>query len=303
MGPVRIRHSSHDFATQSSHSVDLARWQEKMASIEIWIPWRNALKPHWYIPGHAGAVQASTSVLFPSQSLPVPTGVGLLHSLCLRLSPSPHVTEQVDHTPHVDHIPLTEKWNELKERLKFSQRMIAFTTAEWKSLCGVVSCLVWPHLPILNRMSSENLTFWNKFCCFISVHVFRFDRIPSYSNCWFPFFFSLQPLRIMSVFQNPTWHNCGKPVDRVNKSMCKIWTPCYWKPCILFSPGQSVATVQFVSSTFSPIQSCPPFDGAGFVQLLRRSALPDSQVAEQLDQELQEDHWPLTVEVTRVFFL
>ena len=46
MGPVRIRHSSHDFATQSSHSVDLAGWQAKMASIEIldtisllrWIP-------------------------------------------------------------------------------------------------------------------------------------------------------------------------------------------------------------------------------------------------------------------------
>ena len=38
MGPVRIRHSSHDFGWQSSHSVDLAGWQAKMASIEIWIP-------------------------------------------------------------------------------------------------------------------------------------------------------------------------------------------------------------------------------------------------------------------------
>ena len=47
MGPVRIRHSSHDFGWQSSHSVDLAGWQAKMASIEIWIPWRNAHKPHW----------------------------------------------------------------------------------------------------------------------------------------------------------------------------------------------------------------------------------------------------------------
>ena len=46
MGPVRIRHSSHDFGWQSSHSVDLAGWQAKMASIEIWIPWRNAHKPH-----------------------------------------------------------------------------------------------------------------------------------------------------------------------------------------------------------------------------------------------------------------
>ena len=45
MGPVRIRHSSHDFGWQSSHSVDLAGWQAKMASIEIWIQWRNAHKP------------------------------------------------------------------------------------------------------------------------------------------------------------------------------------------------------------------------------------------------------------------
>ena len=46
MGPVRIRHSSHNFGWQPSHSVDLAGWQAKMASIEIWIPWRNAHKPH-----------------------------------------------------------------------------------------------------------------------------------------------------------------------------------------------------------------------------------------------------------------
>ena len=39
-------HSSHDFGWQSSHSVDLAGWQTKMAFIEIWIPWRNAHKPH-----------------------------------------------------------------------------------------------------------------------------------------------------------------------------------------------------------------------------------------------------------------
>ena len=49
MGPVRIRHSSHDFGWQSSQSVDLAGWQAKMASIEIWIPWRNAHKPHWML--------------------------------------------------------------------------------------------------------------------------------------------------------------------------------------------------------------------------------------------------------------
>ena len=46
MGPVRIRHTSHDFGWQFRHSVDLAGWQAKMASIEIWIPWGNAHKPH-----------------------------------------------------------------------------------------------------------------------------------------------------------------------------------------------------------------------------------------------------------------
>ena len=46
MGTVRIRHSQHEFATQRSHSVDRAGWQAKMASIETWMPWRNAHKPH-----------------------------------------------------------------------------------------------------------------------------------------------------------------------------------------------------------------------------------------------------------------
>ena len=46
MGPVRVHHSSHVLGWQSSHSVYLAGWQVKMASIEIWIPWRNAHKPH-----------------------------------------------------------------------------------------------------------------------------------------------------------------------------------------------------------------------------------------------------------------
>ena len=35
---VRMRHSSHRFASNSCHSVDLAGWQAKMASIEFWIP-------------------------------------------------------------------------------------------------------------------------------------------------------------------------------------------------------------------------------------------------------------------------
>ena len=47
MGPVRICHSSHEFATQSSHSVSGSSWwQAKMASIEIWLPWRAADQLH-----------------------------------------------------------------------------------------------------------------------------------------------------------------------------------------------------------------------------------------------------------------
>ena len=42
MWALRIRHSSHEIATQSSHSVDRAVWQAKMASSEFWIPWGNA---------------------------------------------------------------------------------------------------------------------------------------------------------------------------------------------------------------------------------------------------------------------
>ena len=48
MGPVGVRHSSHRFANHSSHSVDRARWQAEMASIEIWIPLHNAHKPHCF---------------------------------------------------------------------------------------------------------------------------------------------------------------------------------------------------------------------------------------------------------------
>ena len=58
MWPVRIRHSSHDFGWQSSHFLDLAGWQAKMAFIKIWIPCTRArvcvcrvrvpkLKQHW----------------------------------------------------------------------------------------------------------------------------------------------------------------------------------------------------------------------------------------------------------------
>ena len=38
-------HRSHEFATQSCRSVDLAGRQAKMVSIENWMPWRNAHNP------------------------------------------------------------------------------------------------------------------------------------------------------------------------------------------------------------------------------------------------------------------
>ena len=44
--PVRIRHRSHDFATQCSHFVDIAGWLAEMAPIELWIQWRNAHSPY-----------------------------------------------------------------------------------------------------------------------------------------------------------------------------------------------------------------------------------------------------------------
>ena len=37
------------FATQSSHVVDRAGWQAKMASIEFWIPWHNAHSPLYWL--------------------------------------------------------------------------------------------------------------------------------------------------------------------------------------------------------------------------------------------------------------
>ena len=84
MGPVQIHHNSHHFAIQFSHSVDLARWQAKMASIEIWIPWRDAHKPRlppspvdlWrdlggklkWLPLGFGHVDVSPQALFISPS-------------------------------------------------------------------------------------------------------------------------------------------------------------------------------------------------------------------------------------------
>ena len=46
---VRIHHSSHEIANQSSRPVHRTGWQAKMASIEFWIPWRNAHGPHCII--------------------------------------------------------------------------------------------------------------------------------------------------------------------------------------------------------------------------------------------------------------
>ena len=45
-GTVQIRHCSHHFATQSSHSVDRAGQQAEMATIEFWKPWCNVHRPY-----------------------------------------------------------------------------------------------------------------------------------------------------------------------------------------------------------------------------------------------------------------
>ena len=62
----QLRHSSHDFGWQSSHSVDLAGWQAKMASIEIWIPWCNAHKPHFRKLHFSCFVNTNFRKLWPS---------------------------------------------------------------------------------------------------------------------------------------------------------------------------------------------------------------------------------------------
>ena len=48
-GPMPIYQSSHNIATQSSHSVDRAGWQDKMASIEFWIQWRRNVHAPLYV--------------------------------------------------------------------------------------------------------------------------------------------------------------------------------------------------------------------------------------------------------------
>ena len=67
MGPVRMRHTLHDFGWQSNHRVDLAGWQAKMASIEISIPWRNLHKPHstWPMRCHVSLGAVFSQPLMP----------------------------------------------------------------------------------------------------------------------------------------------------------------------------------------------------------------------------------------------
>ena len=124
MGPVRIRHSSHDFGWQSSHSVDLAGWQAKMASIEIWIPWRNAHKPH-----------SSTSILIEGflqvavlihrhvvhcsgkSRVYLTTGVDLFRR--------EHGTYSLDVTNHINLIDRVTLWRVLSMAEKREHRMLA----------------------------------------------------------------------------------------------------------------------------------------------------------------------------------
>ena len=54
IGPVQTQKNSDEYDMQASHTVGGAGWQAKMASIEFWIPWRNAYGPHWWEPTTAG---------------------------------------------------------------------------------------------------------------------------------------------------------------------------------------------------------------------------------------------------------
>ena len=75
MGPARICHSSHDFGWQSSHSVDLAGWQAKMASIEIWILWRSngprsvRIRPLRWVLGQGSLLPLSQGEAFTLASI------------------------------------------------------------------------------------------------------------------------------------------------------------------------------------------------------------------------------------------
>ena len=72
MGPaVRIRHRSHQFASQPSHFVGRTGWQAKMASIEMWTPWRNAHGPQcvwrlghdsWHRSNFSGKVESHSDM-------------------------------------------------------------------------------------------------------------------------------------------------------------------------------------------------------------------------------------------------
>ena len=71
MVPVRIRRSSHDFGWQSSHSLDLAGWHGKMASIENFAGYHDVMRtspievPSLDLRGHVRFSQAWPSVERP----------------------------------------------------------------------------------------------------------------------------------------------------------------------------------------------------------------------------------------------
>lgn len=59
-------------------------------------------------------------------------------------------------------------------------------------------------------------------------------------------------------------------------------------------PGHGLL-IQRRDSSFSPIHSCPPLIGAGFVHCLLRDITPSSQVTLQDDQSLHTVHPPFAV--------
>ena len=81
MGSMRIRLSSHEFATQSSHSVNRAGWQANMSSLENWIRWRNVQRPDWKQGCHINNNRSKFSKCF-AWCTPSPSPGPLHHAFC-----------------------------------------------------------------------------------------------------------------------------------------------------------------------------------------------------------------------------
>ena len=72
IGPMRLRHRSHHFATWSSHFVDSTVWQTKRAPNEIRLQWRNPhgpFSPPVKLIGYNDVIHTALSLLLSSWSV------------------------------------------------------------------------------------------------------------------------------------------------------------------------------------------------------------------------------------------